>query len=343
MIQRHSNAAVGIAIGLGLLALVTSSLRAAQSAGTGAYRLVEGWPEAPPGHTFGTLSGVMVDRKGVIYVFERNELGDVWMFDKSGKYLGKWAPSGKPGFVKMAHTMHMDPQGNFWVTDRTGHQIKKFTPEGKLLLTLGKYDTPGNGPDTFNGPTGMQFLPNGDFIVSDGYWNNRVSRFNKDGKFISQVGSTQRPAKSMEGRGPGHFGLVHAGALSPNGRYLVSDRCDGPVGPDDETRRNPKCNDSRVQVVEANGTFVEFWNQLRGPLSLLVVGQKLYTQDGNKLLILDANTGKEIDSIVANGQVHQIAVDATEDNIYATFLGNAGGQRTGGRGAVRRFTREPAR
>jgi hypothetical protein len=33
-------------------------------------------------------------------------------------------------------------------------------------------------------------------------------------------------------------------------------------------------------------------------------------------------------------------VDATEDNIYATFLGNAGGQRTGGQGAVRRFTRE---
>jgi hypothetical protein len=35
---------------------------------------------------------------------------------------------------------------------------------------------------------------------------------------------------------------------------------------------------------------------------------------------------------------HQIAVDATEDNSYATFLGNAGGQRTVGQGAVRRFT-----
>lgn len=49
---------------------------------------------------------------------------------------------------------------------------------------------------------------------------------------------------------------------------------------------------------------------------------------------------QELDSFEAGGGVHQIAVDATEDNIYATFLGNAGGQRTGGQGSVRRFTRE---
>ncbi len=36
---------------------------------------------------------------------------------------------------------------------------------------------------------------------------------------------------------------------------------------------------------------------------------------------------------------HQSALDATENNIYPTFLGNAGGQRTGGQDAVRRFTR----
>jgi DNA-binding beta-propeller fold protein YncE len=144
----------------------------------------------------------------------------------------------------------------------------------------------------------------------------------------------------MEGRGPGHFGLVHAGVLAPNGRYLVSDRCDGPVGPEDETRRNPGCKDSRVQVVEQDGKFVEFWNQLRGPLCLNVVGQRLYVGEGSKILILDANTGKELNSIEGVGMAHQIAVDATEDNVYVTALGNAGGQRTGGKGSVKRFTRE---
>jgi hypothetical protein len=32
-------------------------------------------------------------------------------------------------------------------------------------------------------------------------------------------------------------------------------------------------------------------------------------------------------------------VDATGENVYVTALGNAGGQRTGGKGNVRRFTK----
>ena len=309
------------------------SVRAAQ----GEYRLVENWPTLPPGKTFGTVSGVAVDKNGVVYVLERNELGDVSMFDESGEYLGQWAPSGKPGFVKMAHTLHIDDNGFFWLTDRTGHQVKKYTPEGELLMTLGKCGLPGNGPDAFNGPTGVQVLDNGDFIVSDGYWNSRVVRFNKDGKFLSAVG-TSRPVGSMEGRGPGNFGLVHAAAQAPSGRLLVSDRCDGPVGPEDETRRNRGCRDSRVQVVEQDGTFVEYWNQLHGSLSLLMVGDRLYTAEGDQILILDPETGEQLDAIEGGRGAHQIAVDATEENIYVTVLGNRG-QRTGGRGEVRRFTR----
>ena len=327
-----------LSVSLGAAAAVSlASLQAFQGAGQG-WRLVEDWPQLPPGKTFGTVSGVAVDKQGIVYVFERNELGDVWMFDKSGNYLGKWAPSGKPGFVKMAHTIYVDPEGFIWITDRTGHQVKKYTPEGELLMTVGS-GKPGNGPDSFNGPTGMQFFPTGDVLVSDGYWNSRVVWLNRDGKFLKSVG-TSRPVNSMEGRGPGHFGLVHAAAQAPNGRVLVSDRCDGPVGPEDETRRNPNCQDSRVQVVDQNGKFVEFWNQLRGPLCLLIVGDTLYTAEGGRILILDGNTGTELDAIEGAPGAHQIAVDATEENVYVTALGNSGGRRTGGKGNVKRFTRE---
>lgn len=305
----------------------------------GTWRVVEGWPKLPAGKTFGTVSGVAVDKNNIVYVFERNELGDIWMFDKAGNYKGEWAPSGKPGFVKMAHTIHIDPNGFFWITDRTGNQLKKFTPDGKLLLTIGSGKA-GNGPDMFNGPTGIQFFPNGDIMVSDGYWNSRVIWFNKDGKYLRSYG-TPRPTKSMEGRGPGNFGLVHAAAQLPDGRVLVSDRCDGPVGPEDETRRNPGCRDSRVQVLDPQGKFLEYWDQLHGPLCLLIVGNKLYTAEGSKILILDAKTGKELDSIDGAAGAHQIAVDSSGQNVYATFLGNAGGQRTGGKGSVKRFTHEP--
>ena len=306
------------------------------------YRLVEDWPTLPPGKRFGTVTGVAVDKDGVVYVMERNELGDVSMFDESGAYLGQWAPSGQPGFLKMAHTLHIDQDGMFWVTDRTGHQIKKYTPEGELLMTLGRNGVSGNGPDTFNGPTGVQVLDNGDFIVSDGYWNSRVVRFNRDGEFLSAIG-TARPVNSMEGRGPGRFGLVHAVAQVPSGRLLVSDRCDGPVGPEDESRRNRGCQDSRVQVIEQDGTFVEYWNHLHGPLSLLVVGARVYTAEGDEILILDPNTGEQLAAIAGGRGAHQIAVDSAEDNIYATVLGNRRGQRMGGMGEVRRFTRRTLR
>lgn len=337
---RSSAATLALWLGIAAVGMVVSGSFEAVPRAQARWHEVEEWPTLPSGQKFGTVSGVAVDKAGVVYVFERNELGDVWKFDKSGKFLGEWGPSGKPGFVKMAHTIHIDPNGFFWITDRTGNQVKKFTPDGKLLLTIGKYGVPGSGPDTFNGPTGMQFFPNGDFMVSDGYWNNRVVWFNKDGKFLRQVGESSRPPKSMEGRGPANFGLVHAAGQLPDGRVLVSDRCDGPVGPEDETRRNPGCRDSRVQVLDAKGKFIEYWTDLHGPLCLLVVGQHLYVAEGGKLLILDAKTREQVDVIDGVGGAHQIAVDANEENVYLTYLGNGGGQRTGGKGSVKRFTRE---
>jgi hypothetical protein len=295
--RRHLQSALLKSIGLAAACVALHGTMLQHARAQTGWHLVANWPQLPPGKTFGTVSGVAVDKNGTVYVWERNELGDMWMFDKAGKVLGEWAPSGKPGFVKMAHTIHIDPDGFFWLTDRTGHQIKKYTPDGKLVMTIGT-GKPGNGPDTFNVPTGIQFFRNGDILVSDGYWNSRVAWFNRQGKFLKTIG-TPRPVRTMEGRGPGDFGLVHAAAQLPDGRVLVSDRCDGPVGPEDETRRNAGCRDSRVQVVDGSGHFLESWDQFHGPLCLFVVGNQLYLAEGSKILILDGTSGKELDTIDA--------------------------------------------
>jgi DNA-binding beta-propeller fold protein YncE len=338
-IRRLLGAALSMAVFAAAICVLGHSGLMVKARAQATWHAVEGWPKLPPGKTLGTVSGVAVDKNDTVYVFERNELGDMWMFDKAGYYKGEWAPSGKPGFVKMAHTIHIDPNGFFWITDRTGNQLKKFTPDGKqLLLTIGTGKA-GDGQNEFNGPTGIQFFPNGDLMVSDGYWNSRVIWFDKNGKYRRSYG-TSRPRQNMDGRGPGNFGLVHAAAQLTDGRILVSDRCDGPVGPEDETRRNPRCTDSRVQVLDRQGKFLEYWNQYHGPLCLLVVNDKLYLAEGNNILILDARTGKQLDSIPGASGAHQIAVDATGQNVYATFLGNGAGQRTGGKGSVKRFTRE---
>src|SRR5712671_1478955 len=124
-----------LAIGLAAMCLVGLSAFLTPARAQSAWHVVEGWPKLPAGKSFGTVSGVAVDKNNTVYVWERNELGDMWMFDKAGNFKGEWGPSGKPGFVKMAHTVHVDPNGFFWITDRTGNQLKKFTPDGKLLLT----------------------------------------------------------------------------------------------------------------------------------------------------------------------------------------------------------------
>ena len=170
------------------------------------YRRVQNWPQLPAGMELANVAGVAVDAEDIIYAFQRGSLpgvpaagtNEIWMFDRSGAFLGVWGPSADPGFVKAAHALHIDAEGFFWVVDRDGHQVKKFHADGTLLMTVGTGDF-GNTPDTFNGPTTVAFLDDGDFVVSHGYWNSRLVWFNAEGKFLKQLGGEY-------GRGPGKLG-----------------------------------------------------------------------------------------------------------------------------------------
>ena len=55
-------------------------------------------------------------------------------------------------------------------------------------MTLGEVEVPGNDEKHFNRPTDIAWLPDGTFFVSDGYANTRVVKFDKNGKFLHDVG-----------------------------------------------------------------------------------------------------------------------------------------------------------
>ena len=178
-----------------------------------------------------------------------SDLPSVLKFDASGKLVKSFGA----GLLIFPHGIHVDKDGNVWVTDGQddaplpargagggrgaaggraaaptgpigprpgathGNQVFKFSPEGKVLMTLGK---PGGAaaPDYFYQPNDVITAPNGDIFVAEGHGagNNRILKFDKNGKFIKEWGKL--------GTGPGEFDQPHALAFDSKGRLFVGDR-----------------------------------------------------------------------------------------------------------------------
>ena len=89
--------------------------------------------------------------------------------------------------VRLSSRFHHRWGGNLWTTDVNdeatvlgmsaknadgvvrGQEVLKLSPAGKVLMTIGKEGVSGNGPDTFDRPTGVAVAPNGDVFVTDGH------------------------------------------------------------------------------------------------------------------------------------------------------------------------------
>jgi hypothetical protein len=248
------------------------------------YRLVEGWPTLPAGMNgghWGEVIRVAVAPSGNIWVFHRcfntvpagsatcigrgNANPPILQFDPSGKLLTSFGG----GMFAYPHGFTIDAQGNLWVSDVNdeatvlgmsaknsagivmGQEVLKLSPAGNVMLTLGKEGVAGNGPDTFDRPTGIAIAPNGDVFVSDGHYPNshrsaRIVKFSKDGRFIKTWG--------REGAAPGEFLDPHDIFIGGSqNRLYVADR------------RN-----SRIQVFDLEGNFILAWKQFGEPSSLFV-------------------------------------------------------------------------
>jgi DNA-binding beta-propeller fold protein YncE len=202
------------------------------------YRVDPGWPHRPAGMPWGAVSGVAVDAKDQVWIYTRAK-PPVQVYTAGGKFVRAWGSD----VIGTAHCLRFDPQGNVWVSDIGNHVVMQFTPEGKLLRTLGTRGEPGNDQTHLNKPTDMAVTPGGDVYVSDGYGNDRVVHFDKQGRFVKAWGKL--------GTGPGEFSLPHSIALDSQGRVYVADR-----------------NNVRIQVFDADGKFLAQWRNLLVPWGL---------------------------------------------------------------------------
>jgi hypothetical protein len=203
---------------------------AASTAPDLAYEAVPGFFKAPPGDYMGELQGVATNSKGNIFAFFRGPQTRLWEFAPDGKFL-KEIGKGFYGFL-FAHSVRVDREDNIWTVDEGTNVITKFDPSGtKVLMVIGHrpsqadgpYATPKgpNPPDekyTLCRPTDIAWDMQGNIFVSDGYCNNRVVKYDKNGRFLAENGG------AAPGKGENQYNLPHGLQVDHAGNVYVADR-----------------------------------------------------------------------------------------------------------------------
>jgi hypothetical protein len=251
------------------------------------YRLVPDWPtlpatmKGPNGRKWGEVIRVHVAPNGNIWVFHRcfydQPNGDATCLNRgdANPPILEFNPAGTllrslgVGLFAHPHGFTVDKEGNIWTTDTNdeetilgmpaknaqgvtlGQVVLKMSPAGRVLMTLGIQGESGNGPYTFDQPTGVAIAANGDIFVSDGHSGNksksaRIVKYSPDGKFIKTWGRM----------GPelGNFRDPHDLYVGGSKGYVyVADR-----------------QNNRIQVFDQDGNFIAAWRQFGQPSSVYV-------------------------------------------------------------------------
>jgi hypothetical protein len=170
----------------------------------------------------------------------------IYVLDGQGNMVDEWPqhdklfaqqPCGRgPHMIKMNP---YDPDKHLWVIDDQLHMIYRFTYDGELVMSKGTLGQRGRGPNMFDRPTDIAWLPDGTWFLSDGYGGTRVAKFDANDNFIMDWGQAPKDANNP---GPNEFNTVHSIQISNDRRLYVLDR-----------------GHARMQVFDENGKFLDMW------------------------------------------------------------------------------------
>jgi hypothetical protein len=182
------------------------------------YEVHHDWPQLPDKYTWQTTHNVAVDKAGNVYVIHEGkaELKDhpaIFVFDADGKYVRSFGNQFQGG----GHGIEIREEGGEEFLYVCAYQhlktFAKLTPKGETVwqkyapMDSGVYaageDTKPEkvwGRDRFL-PTNFAFLPDGGFLLADGYGAYYIHRYDRNGEWQSCFGGP--------GSGEGKFNTPH--------------------------------------------------------------------------------------------------------------------------------------
>jgi tripartite motif-containing protein 71 len=174
---------------------------------------------------------------------ETDNLGNVWVgdaanhnvqqFDLAGEFKAKFGAAGSgPGQFAFSYPMDItvDSQGNLWVTDVNNHRVQHWRVPVERPAYVRTFGSSGSEQGQLAAPAGIAVGVDGSLWVVDKS-NHRIQRFDKSGKYLSQVGAF--------GTGDGQFFGPTAIAVDRDGNFLITDS-----------------NNNRVQKFSPEGQFI---------------------------------------------------------------------------------------
>lgn len=182
------------------------------------YEVLHNFPQLPDEYTWQTTHNVAVDSDGFLYVIHegRQELADhpsIFVFDPDGAFVRAFGSQFQGG----GHGIEVRQEGSEQFLYVCAYQqvksFAKLTLEGETVwqkfapMDSGVY-APGEdtqpekvwGRDRFM-PTNFAFLPDGDFLLADGYGSFYIHHYDKEGNWKGHWGGP--------GAGEGTFETPH--------------------------------------------------------------------------------------------------------------------------------------
>ncbi len=239
-----------------------------------------GGDAAPPERTWGhrgVRNGDMVRPRAIAidaaeHLYVVDFTARIQVYDRDGHYLGPtWTTpdyrNGRPSGLSI------DRAGNLIVSDSHYHCFRIYSPAGVELRKFGGEG--GSAAGQLGYVSDVVQDEDGHYYVAEFGENQRISKFDGDGKFLCCWGSA--------GAEPGQFSRARALALGPDGHLYVADAC----------------ND-RIQVFTREGKLLRCWGisgnepgQLKYPYDLA------FNKDG--ILYVVENGNNRVQKFTANG------------------------------------------